>query len=503
MDSDFSNLNKTNLTLLISLFAFNFGYFFSFKIISFKRKGFKILDFTQPNEIFFLALLFIISPIILFDIIGIQYLKPGLMMLKYPIMYMAIGLITFYIAHHNIKQNRYKTSILLILFSYVIFHQLIGSSLTFSFLLVASSFTYILFVNKKLNIFLLALVIFIMFILETYKDDYRENMKLEVSTMVSKKLFKDNKKMITETTKLIIDNTEPENLTNDHVIEQLISLTNLPPYLIKTINKKIITETKKIIIDNTEPENLTNDYVIEQLTILTNLPPKLIKTIEDQKSPEDEYEAFYDVYIKKVYSDLTQKNNTELKIIMSGSTKRFFHSYLSLNLIIENTIEDEEVRNLKQIIKEGVVRKVEYMRGDSYKLLLTGLIPRFLWKDKPQDLFAHDMGVRYGILSSNDKVTSWNVPIITEMYINFGKIGVVLGMLILGLSTRLLTLIFTVRNKLNYESIVGFFCLVPLFFIEVNSSMLFGAFIKNYIFLMVIMVSYCFLKKIKATINNK
>ena len=504
MDSTFSNLNDTNYILLIAILSFNIGYFIFFKIILFKRKSFKILDIKQPNEIFYLALLFVICPIILFYIIEIQYFKASLMMFKYPLVFMALGLINFYVINYNTKQNRYKKFILITLIAIIILQELMTSSLSFSFLLVAYSFVYIFFITKKINILFLSVVIFVMFITESYKYDYRAAIKfkslnmfafkneLNQNSMNQKNIYRLKSILLTKLPKLssneeISDTTLLKLSSNEETLDILFNETRAD-----FKKDKILSEKSKKLIDTIS--KLTNKKVAD------------VKEIILMDEQYEQYEGYYNVFYKKIivdsYKDLTG-DNYDISSAMTQSSKRFYHAYLSANIIIENTKDDEFMKSFKQEIKESHVRKVKYLKGDSYKLLISGLVPRMFWKDKPQDRFANEAGIRYGVLCSCDLVTSWNVPIISEMYMNFGRIGVFLGMLILGISTRLLTLIFTIPNRFNYESIIGFFCITPLFFIEVNSSIVFGSFMKNYIFLMVVMISYCFLKRFKTNIVYK
>jgi len=476
MDSNFSNLNDTNYILSIAIFSFNIGYFIFLKIILFKRKSFKILDIKQPNEIFSLALLFVICPIILFYIIEIQYFKAGLMMFKFPLVFMALGLINFYVINYNTKQNRYKKFILITLIAIVIFQELMTGSLAFSFLLVAYSFVYIFFITKKINILFLLAVIFVMFITESYKYEYRKVIKSKTSQTSI------NQKNINELKSILLTNVP--KLSSDEILDTIFN-----DIRVDFKKDKILSEKSKKIIDMISKKTNKKKDVIEKIILMN-------------AQNETNYNIFYQKIVVDSYKDLT-RDNYDISNSLSQSSKRFYHAYLSLNLIIENTKDDEFMKSFKQEIKEKYVRKVKYLKGDSYKLLISGLVPRMFWKNKPQDRFANEAGIRYGVLCSCDLVTSWNVPIISEMYMNFGKIGVFFGMLILGISTRLLTLIFTIPNRFNYESIIGFFCITPLFFIEVNSSIVFGSFMKNYIFLMVIMISYCFLKRFKANVIYK
>lgn len=105
--------------------------------------------------------------------------------------------------------------------------------------------------------------------------------------------------------------------------------------------------------------------------------------------------------------------------------------------------------------------QIPYWYGETYKTLAYTLIPRFLWPGKPRDTTGQDWAHRYGFLGPSDYVTSFNLPWLPEMYINFGIPGVILGMMILGLVFRYL------RNKfratpLGIEGLIGVLLTVQL-----------------------------------------
>ena len=82
--------------------------------------------------------------------------------------------------------------------------------------------------------------------------------------------------------------------------------------------------------------------------------------------------------------------------------------------------------------------RIPYWGGYTYSTLVYGLLPRFLFPFKPKKVIGQDFGHRYRFLSSRDLLTSYNLPLLVEMYINFGPAGVVLGMFIFGLVLRAL-----------------------------------------------------------------
>jgi hypothetical protein len=79
---------------------------------------------------------------------------------------------------------------------------------------------------------------------------------------------------------------------------------------------------------------------------------------------------------------------------------------------------------------------VPYWNGYTYNSFFYALIPRFIFPDKPKKTLGSEFGHRYQLLDSSDGTTSYNLPILVELYINFGEVGVVLGMFLMGLIIR-------------------------------------------------------------------
>lgn len=130
---------------------------------------------------------------------------------------------------------------------------------------------------------------------------------------------------------------------------------------------------------------------------------------------------------------------------------------------------------------------VPFWEGETYVPLLTKFIPRVLWPDKPKENLGHDFGVRYGIIRESDKVTSINTPVMVEMYVNYGIMGLYLGCAMLGVVFLFIDRYFN-SNSISVENkIVNSSITFSLLILEGNFSLMFGNF-----FLISIMFHYIF-----------
>ena len=152
--------------------------------------------------------------------------------------------------------------------------------------------------------------------------------------------------------------------------------------------------------------------------------------------------------------------------------RRIFHSMESLVIVTKLTPND-----------------VPYWDGYSYLILKSKIVPRIFWKEKPNDRLGNEFGQRYNVLHKGyedlgtirDDYTSWNMPLLNELYVNYGKKGVIYGMFVLGLIFSLITKIFTISNHQNMEKAISFFIFMPIFFLESHASLIFGALIQTYL----------------------
>jgi hypothetical protein len=118
---------------------------------------------------------------------------------------------------------------------------------------------------------------------------------------------------------------------------------------------------------------------------------------------------------------------------------------------------------------------VPYWKGETYAALLYKLIPRAMWEDKPSEVLGYEFSSRYGLRAALDDSTSFNVPWIVEMYANFGAIGVMAGMAMVGFLFAWLERKLNSRSMTTLELMLGATVLFDLFYQESNFSLMIGS----------------------------
>jgi len=101
-------------------------------------------------------------------------------------------------------------------------------------------------------------------------------------------------------------------------------------------------------------------------------------------------------------------------------------------------------------LQAAVPSTADYKYGQTYLPIVTWLVPRFLWHDKPDFQFYNEIGHTTGLVGPRDKVTTIIYTSVGELYLNFGEVGVAIGMLVIGMLARWLyqALIAGARNGL-------------------------------------------------------
>lgn len=119
---------------------------------------------------------------------------------------------------------------------------------------------------------------------------------------------------------------------------------------------------------------------------------------------------------------------------------------------------------------------MDYMRGESLILIAESVVPRLLWLDKPQITFGDIFGEKY---LGMKLTSSYIITFPGEMYLNFGVIGIIIGMTLLGIFYKIFYFYLIEYNKRNISGVfvytTSFFYLV---FIENTITYVFSALIK-------------------------
>jgi hypothetical protein len=81
-------------------------------------------------------------------------------------------------------------------------------------------------------------------------------------------------------------------------------------------------------------------------------------------------------------------------------------------------------------------REVPYWDGYTFADLPWRLVPRIILPQRPVPNIGQEFPRRYGLVGYRDYVTSFNLAQLPELYINFGPVGVAVGMLFVGFLFR-------------------------------------------------------------------
>ncbi|MCM8792435.1 MAG: hypothetical protein NC826_04795 [Candidatus Omnitrophica bacterium] len=132
---------------------------------------------------------------------------------------------------------------------------------------------------------------------------------------------------------------------------------------------------------------------------------------------------------------------------------------------------------------------IPYWNGYTYRYLYTSLVPRFLYPAKPMKILGQEFGHRYELLDPYDYTTSYNLPVLVEFYVNFGSLGIIVGMFILGFFFRILYQIFNYTHSGEGGIIIATVLLTVYYNLESDLSLLFGNFI-HYVFLLYLLLKF-------------
>lgn len=141
---------------------------------------------------------------------------------------------------------------------------------------------------------------------------------------------------------------------------------------------------------------------------------------------------------------------------------------------------------------------VPFWGGETYLSLVGFAVPRFIWPSKPTKTLGQDFGHRYGYLDSWDTWTSINLPYLVEFYANFGELGVLIGMVVVGLLYRLLDNDLNRPGQPLQVTICSLVLLVPLLNIESDFSLVFGGLFMNGVALWGLLVALAQLPRPRA-----
>ena len=147
----------------------------------------------------------------------------------------------------------------------------------------------------------------------------------------------------------------------------------------------------------------------------------------------------------------------------------------SVNKSLETTVERLNHLHVSGAVVRDTPKEQPFRHGRTYLPLATKWIPRVIWKGKPEERLGNNWAREYGYLGRNDFRTSFNLPWLPEMFINFGWLGVTGVNLLLGLFFAALHRTFLDRPDGLCGLAFGLAISSSLMFVESNLSLMMGA----------------------------
>lgn len=192
------------------------------------------------------------------------------------------------------------------------------------------------------------------------------------------------------------------------------------------------------------------------------------------------------VFIAGDIASNTAAENLSQRLRAIGSSAVFIGS--SLDAAREKNVAAPILRRMALVVLlqhcvETTPETIPYLGGSTLRNLATNFIPRLLWPDKPSETLGQWFGHTYRILRPDDQRTSMNLPWLVEFYINFGIVGVVLGMALAGVLLACLEQIFLQPTMTEVEIVAGWSLIFRVFYQESNLSLMLGGLLTQAVFL--------------------
>jgi hypothetical protein len=140
----------------------------------------------------------------------------------------------------------------------------------------------------------------------------------------------------------------------------------------------------------------------------------------------------------------------------------------------ENVLERTSLLHMLLLVQRATPDFIPYLDGETYALLPSLLLPRFVDPDKPQSQAGLNLlSVRYGVQSVESTASTtiaWGL--IAEAYANFGHLGALPVGLLLGALCGVLTRISIAAAPLSLRMLVTVAAAIALFNVEMDLSYL-------------------------------
>ena len=207
---------------------------------------------------------------------------------------------------------------------------------------------------------------------------------------------------------------------------------------------------------------------------------------------------------KKLFKEAQLKNNEILFRIKKSANIYINESDLVLDLNRFNTLK-KRLFHSNVTLQTTITQSpdvISFYNGESYKGIIYKFIPRFLYDSKPKEEWGNFWGKKYQVLLPFDTGTSWNYPVLSEFYANFGVKGVICGMFLLGIAVKILLILLSFNFGQPVLLSMSSTILLNFFFLESNLSLILGSVINQILIFSLIIFLICFLNFLIKQIRN-
>lgn len=156
---------------------------------------------------------------------------------------------------------------------------------------------------------------------------------------------------------------------------------------------------------------------------------------------------------------------------------------------IQVVVNRADLLHLFSYYRQLTPETIPYLGGTSYASIMWKFIPRMFYPDKPAETLGQDTGHLYGVIEESDLGTSVNFAQLLEMYLNFGIVGVVIGMYLLAQVYRVLSRLFNQPESGVSGIVPAALIFTSISQIESNFSLIFGGLPYTILLLYLVMLT--------------
>jgi hypothetical protein len=184
-----------------------------------------------------------------------------------------------------------------------------------------------------------------------------------------------------------------------------------------------------------------------------------------------------------------------MKRLMGAGAQQMLHRHQTrTHEVVRASVSRTDLIHLFAHAIHMTPRFVPFQHGDTYSYLLLAWVPRALWANKPTAQAANQFfGVTYNLQTAESvAITSIGLPQLVEAFINFGDLGVVFIMMLMGIFYAVLDRMFNHSEAGGGATAIYSTLLMNFVNIETSTAAIFGALPQT------VLIFYLILRSLRA-----